>query len=116
MFFLLTNVELQLQKADIFHGSDKLVIARLSRTIWPIFSSFFIFCCYFTRLKAREISQQNMRNSKNIGHIVIGTAHCAITNVYIYIYIYIYIHIYIYMYIYNIYLKYIYIYIVYLIY
>ena len=73
VFFPLINVELHQQKADIFHDSDKLVIARLSRTIWPIFSSFLIFCCYFTRLKAREISQQNMRNSENIGHIVLGT-------------------------------------------
>ena len=72
-FFPLINVELQKQKADIFHDSDKLVIARLSRTIWPIFSSFLIFCFYFTRLKACEISRQNMRNLENIGHIVLGT-------------------------------------------
>ena len=71
VFFPLINVELQKQKADISH--DKLVIARLSRTVWPIFSLFLIFGCYFTRLKAREISQQNMRNSENIGHIVLGT-------------------------------------------
>ena len=44
-------------------------MARLSRTIWPIFSSFLIFCCYFTRLKAREVTQQNIRKWKNIGHI-----------------------------------------------
>ena len=73
VFFPLINAELQQQKADIFHDSDKLVITRLSRTIWPIFSSFLMFCCYFTRLKAREISQQNMTNSENIGHIVLGT-------------------------------------------
>ena len=36
---------------------DKLVIAHLSRTIWLIFSSFFIFCFYFTRLKAPEIEK-----------------------------------------------------------
>ena len=36
-------------------------------------SSFLIFCCYFTRLKVREISQQNMRNSEDIGYIVLGT-------------------------------------------
>ena len=62
VFFPLINVELQEQKADIFHDSDKLVIARLSRTIWPIFTSFLIFCC-----------QQNMRNLENIVHIVLGT-------------------------------------------
>ena len=39
-----------------FHISDKLVIALWPRTIWQIFSSFLIFCFYFTRLKAREIS------------------------------------------------------------
>ena len=32
-FFPLINVELQKQKADILHDSDKLVIARLCRTI-----------------------------------------------------------------------------------
>ena len=31
-----------------FDVSDKLVMARLSPTIWPIFSSFLIFCFYFT--------------------------------------------------------------------
>ena len=61
------------QKVDISYVSDKLVIARLSRTIWSIFSSFLIFCFYFTRLKAREISRQNMRNSENIGHVVLET-------------------------------------------
>ena len=67
---MLINVELT--ETDIFYVSGKLVIARLSRTIWPIFSLFLIFCFYFTRLKAREISRQNMRNSENIGHIVLG--------------------------------------------
>ena len=64
---------LNLQKADMFYISDKLVIARLSHTIWPVFSLFLIFCFYFTQLKAREIGRQNMRNSENIGHIVLGT-------------------------------------------
>ena len=27
----------------------------------------------YSRLKAREISRQNIRNSENIGHIVLGT-------------------------------------------
>ena len=48
-------------------------MACLSRTIWSRFSLFFIFCFYFTCLKAREISRQNMRNSENNGHIVLGT-------------------------------------------
>ena len=48
----------------------KDVIGCLLHTIWPIFSSLLIFCCYFICLKVREISQQNTRNSKNIGHIV----------------------------------------------
>ena len=68
---MLINVELT--DSRYFYVSDKLVIARLSLTIWAIFSSFATFCFYFTRLKAREISRQNMRNSENIGHIVLGT-------------------------------------------
>ena len=31
------------------------------------------FLIYYTRLKACEISRQNMRNSENGGHIVLGT-------------------------------------------
>ena len=31
------------------------------------------FSCYFTQLKARELSRQNMRTSENIGHIVLET-------------------------------------------
>ena len=58
--------------------SDKLVIAHLPRTIWPIFSSFLIFYCYFTRLKVCEINWQDMRNLENIGH-----RKCAITNAYV---------------------------------
>ena len=61
------------QKADIFYVSDKLVIASLSHTIWPIFFSFLIFCFYFTCLKACEISWQNKRSLENIGHIVLET-------------------------------------------
>ena len=51
---------LNLEKTDTFYVSDKLVIARLSPTIW---------LC----LKAREISRQNMRNLEIISHIVLGT-------------------------------------------
>ena len=58
---------------DILYVSDKLVITPLLRTIWPIFSSFLVFCYYFNRLNAGEISQQNVRNSDNIGHTVFGT-------------------------------------------
>ena len=47
----------------------KLVIPRLPRTIWSIFSSFLIFCYYFTHVKAREINQQNMEGSENINQI-----------------------------------------------
>ena len=42
--------------------SDKLVIGQLPRTIWKVFSSFFILYCYWTRLKARETSLQYIRN------------------------------------------------------
>ena len=62
------------KKADIFYVSKKLVIARSSRTIWSIFSSFLMFYFYFTHIKAPEISRQNMRNSENInGHIELET-------------------------------------------
>ena len=42
-FFPLINVELQKQKADVFHDSDKLVIARLSRTTTRKTVSFYSF-------------------------------------------------------------------------
>ena len=45
-----------IDELDILHVSDRLVIARLSRKKWPIFSSFLKFRCYFFRRKAREIS------------------------------------------------------------
>ena len=45
---------------------DRLVAARFSRTIWPIFFPFLIFYCYFTYLKAHEVSWQNMKSSENI--------------------------------------------------
>ena len=61
------------QLVDNLYVYYKLVIECLPRTKWPMFSSFFIFCCYFIRLKARELSQQNIKNSENIGHIVLGT-------------------------------------------
>ena len=51
----------------ILCGSDKLVIARLPRTIWPLFLLFPIFS-YFA-----VISRQNIRNSENVGHIALGT-------------------------------------------
>ena len=58
---------------DFVCVSNKQVIERLLRTIRPMFSSFLMFCCYFTRLKTCEISWQNMRNSANVDHIVLGT-------------------------------------------
>ena len=50
-----------------FFFSDKLVIAPLPGkilSIWPIFFSFHMICCYFIQ---REIGWQNMRNKENIG-------------------------------------------------
>ena len=55
-----------LQKVDILYIIDKLVIARLPRTIWPMFSLFSIFRIF--HLKAREISRQNIGDQENIGH------------------------------------------------
>ena len=61
------------QALDILYVKVKLVIAPLRLTIWPTFFSFFVFCSYFTLLKAREIKQQNIRNLGNIRHILLGT-------------------------------------------
>ena len=61
------------QAVDILYVANELIIACLPSTAWPIFSLFLRFCCYYFRLKSREISLQNMRNSQNIGHIVLGT-------------------------------------------
>ena len=44
--------------------NDKVVIARCPVQYWQIFSSFLIFCCYFTRLKAREISCKKWETRK----------------------------------------------------
>ena len=71
-FYPLINVELK--KADIFYVSDKLVISRLSRTIWPIFSSFLIFCCYF--------SNKSVKYEKLGKYWLYWTRNRAITNVY----------------------------------
>ena len=38
-----------------------------------LFSSFLIFCYYFTLLISRKIGQEHMKNSKNIGYIVLRT-------------------------------------------
>ena len=40
--------------------SSKLVIERLPRTVWPIFSLFLLICFYFTRLNACEISKTDI--------------------------------------------------------
>ena len=41
-----------------------------------------MYCHYFTRLKAREINRQNVRNSENIGHVIRGVRR-AMTYVYV---------------------------------
>ena len=53
------------QKLDILHVNNELVIARLPCTICPIFYSISIFSCYFTRLKAPEISRQKYEKFEN---------------------------------------------------
>ena len=45
----------ELAEDRYFIRTAKLVKEQLSCTIWPKFSSFFIFFYYFTHLKAREI-------------------------------------------------------------
>ena len=52
------------QNLDVLYVSDKLVIARLPCTMWPIFSSFLKFCCYYTRLKSGEISETQRKTSQ----------------------------------------------------
>ena len=63
----------------ILQVSDRLVTSCLPRTIWPIFSSFLVFCCYFTRLTSCKIGRQSMRILKIL---VILYPKCAITNAY----------------------------------
>ena len=58
---------------DFSHVSDKLFIKHLNCTIQSLYSSFLKFC-YFTCLKAHEISQQDVRTSENIGHVVLKIA------------------------------------------
>ena len=62
------------QALDISYVRRKLVIEHLLRTMLPIFSLFLVFW-FFTRLKVREISLQNMKNLENIGHIVLIFMH-----------------------------------------
>ena len=51
--------------------SNKLVIDRLPRTVWPIFSLFLLICFYFTRLNACEISKTDI--IEKFGYIVLET-------------------------------------------
>ena len=62
------------QALDISCVRRKLVIEHLLRTMLPIFSLFLVFW-FFTRLKVREISLQNMKNLENIGHTVLTLMH-----------------------------------------
>ena len=62
------------QALDISYVRRKLAIEHLLRTMLPIFSLFLVFW-FFTRLKVREISLQNMKNLENIGHIVLTIMH-----------------------------------------
>ena len=52
--------------------NDELTDSRYICLLAISYSSFLIFCCYFTYLKAREVSLQNMRSSENIGQILLG--------------------------------------------
>ena len=79
---ILINVELK--KADIFPVSDKLVITRLSRTKWTIFSSFLIFCFYFTRLN------KSAKYEKLGKYWSYCTRNRAITNAYFNIFVHFY--------------------------
>ena len=63
---LLTNDELT--DSEYFACLREASFECLPLSIWPTFSTFLIFCFYFSRLKAPK----NTRNSENIGHIVLG--------------------------------------------
>ena len=52
------------QKADIFYVSDKLSHVYLAQ-----YGQYFPRFSYFAFISSR----QNMRNSENIGHVVLGT-------------------------------------------
>ena len=78
--FLLHLITDELTKLDISQVSDKLAIQRLPCTIWPMFSSFFIFSCYFTRLKAHEISRQSIRNMVNISQCFLDCSKMLFTH------------------------------------
>ena len=72
LFFLLPLINEELT-VYILYFSNRLISAGLYGTIYKILSPFRIFCCCFTRLKARDISQKNMKNKENIDHVVLGT-------------------------------------------
>ena len=52
--------------------SDKLFIAYIPRTMWPLFSLFLIFCC-FSGLEARNLTWKNMKIIVNVGCFVLTT-------------------------------------------
>ena len=54
------------QKVDILYISDKLVLASLLCTIWSLISPYLMFRCCFTRLKASQITGQNMWNFEKL--------------------------------------------------
>ena len=56
---------MNLKTVDIWYVTNKLVITRLLRTTWALFSSVHIVYCYFTPLKVREITRQNRRSQEN---------------------------------------------------
>ena len=60
----LTDTYFIVLTVHILYVGNKPAIAHSPRTIWPVFSTFLIFCCYFTCLMACEKSQQNMRLRK----------------------------------------------------
>ena len=47
----------------------KPLIERFLHTIWPMFSSFLIFCCYVTCSSNKWAKYEKL---ENIGHIVFG--------------------------------------------
>ena len=70
MRFLLTLINDELAE-NILQISDKLATKRLPCAIWPMFSSFLVFCCYFTLGLFRKSVAHKMTFSDPLPHVTL---------------------------------------------
>ena len=70
MRFLLTLINDELAE-NILQISDKLATKRLPCAIWPMFSSFLVFCCYFTLGLFRKSVAHKMTFSDPLLHVTL---------------------------------------------